>query len=174
MMTLGAFTGYFRNRGKGQASEKNITYPYNDYSAHFVLGVIYSQNKEVSDERKSFSLDEIEKIVSVIYDFDFFVQPKYRIATSSPGSGNTKNIGSCTKIEQLKNGTGPFHELGVEVFDDYWTYYLTEDMARKDVQHRPYTNLVSYLEYKNRFLDRIDLSPEAIEKISQEEVVENE
>lgn len=27
MMTLGAFTGYFRNRDGSQASEKNITYP---------------------------------------------------------------------------------------------------------------------------------------------------
>jgi hypothetical protein len=40
MMTLGAFTGYFRNRDGSQASEKNITYPYSDYSGHFVLGVI--------------------------------------------------------------------------------------------------------------------------------------
>ncbi|MCL1856567.1 MAG: restriction endonuclease, partial [Kiritimatiellaeota bacterium] len=37
--TLGAFTGYFRNR----ASTKNITLPYNTYQCHFVLGVIYSQ-----------------------------------------------------------------------------------------------------------------------------------
>jgi len=37
-MTLGAFTGYFRNR----ASRKNITFPYQDYVGHFVLGVIYS------------------------------------------------------------------------------------------------------------------------------------
>ena len=33
-MTLGAFTGYFRNR----QSTKNITFPYNEYIAHFVLG----------------------------------------------------------------------------------------------------------------------------------------
>ena len=32
-MTLGAFTGYFRNR----ASTKNATYPYGQYAGHFVL-----------------------------------------------------------------------------------------------------------------------------------------
>ncbi len=45
-MTLGAFTGYFRNRD----SVKNTTYPYRDYSAHFVLGVLYSQVEEKPDE----------------------------------------------------------------------------------------------------------------------------
>lgn len=169
MMTLGAFTGYFRNRDGSQASEKNITYPYNDYSGHFVLGVIYSQNKDASDERKSFSLSELGSISSVIYDFDFFVQPKYRIATGSPGSGNTKNIGSCTNIQQLKSGSGPFHALGEDVFDDYWMYYLTEDMAKKEDVARPYNNLSSYLEYKNRFMDRIDLSPSALAKLAEEE-----
>lgn len=169
MMTLGAFTGYFRNRDGSQASEKNITYPYSDYSGHFVLGVIYSQNKDASDERKSFSIAELKTISSVIYDFDFFVQPKFRIAIGSPGSGNTKNIGSCTNIQQLKTGSGPFRALCEDVFDDYWMYYLTEDMAKKEDVSRPYNNLSSYLEYKNRFMDRIDLSPEAMAKLAEDE-----
>src|SRR2546430_507641 len=36
-MTLGAFTGYFRQR----TSKKNTTFPYSEYAGHFVLGVIY-------------------------------------------------------------------------------------------------------------------------------------
>jgi len=39
-MTLGAFTGYFRNR----TSKKNTLYPYSEYSNHYVLGVIYSRS----------------------------------------------------------------------------------------------------------------------------------
>ncbi|MHB8212019.1 MAG: type II restriction endonuclease [Acidithiobacillus sp.] len=174
MMTLGAFTGYFRNRQEGENSGKNITYPYNDYSGHFVFGIIYTQNKEASDEIKSFTLDELNTIPSVIHDFDFFVQPKYKIATSTPGSGNTKNIGSCTKIKQLKEGTGPFHKLGVEVFDDYWMFYLTEDMAKKDETERPYTNIITYLQYKKRFLAQIDLTPEAIAELTKEEEVDHD
>jgi len=47
-MTLGAFTGYFRDR----KSTKNISFPYNEYIGHFVLGVIYSKADNVLDERE--------------------------------------------------------------------------------------------------------------------------
>jgi hypothetical protein len=124
-MTLGAFTGYFRDR----KSQKNITFPYADYLGHFVLGIIYSRDETVVDERKVYQLAEINNITSVIRDFDFFVQEKYRIASDQPGSGNTKNIGSSKTISELKNGTGMFADLGESVFDDYWMYYLTKEMA---------------------------------------------
>jgi hypothetical protein len=50
--TLGAFTGYFRQR----QSNKNITFPYEQYGAHFVLGVIYSRREDAVDERRIHSL----------------------------------------------------------------------------------------------------------------------
>ena len=150
-MTLGAFTGYFRKRD----SNKNTLYPYGQYSGHFVLGVIYSKCLDAIDERKIFTLEDLESIPSVIKDFQFFVQPKYRLASSRPGSGNTKNIGSVIKIAQLVNGTGPFEKLGQEVYDDYWMFYLTGDMARASDITRPYTNLKSYLAYKERGVDTL-------------------
>jgi len=144
-MTLGCFTGYFRER----QSTKNITFPYGSYAGHYVLGVIYSQAECELDERRRHRLEELESIPSVITDFQFFVQEKYRIATDRPGSGNTKNIGSVTDIDSLVNGKGPFAELGEEVFDDYWMYYLTQDMAlAADMPNRPYTNLRTYLTYR--------------------------
>src|SRR5262249_12343387 len=145
-MTLGAFTGYFRNRD----SNKNTLYPYQEYSGHFVLGVIYSKCDEVADERLRFKIDDLRKIPSVIRDFQFFAQPKYRLASSRPGSGNTKNIGSVTSIEDLVNGKGSFAELGEDVYDDYWMFYLTKDMARELNIPRPYTNLKTYVQYKKR------------------------
>ena len=132
-MTLGAFTGYFRNRD----SSKNTLYPYSQYSAHFVLGVIYTKCDDVADERKQFSLGDLAKIPSVIKDFQFFAQPKFRIATARPGSGNTKNIGSADKIATLVGGSGPFASLGEEVYDDYWMFYLTRDMAEAAGLKRP-------------------------------------
>lgn len=45
-MTLGAFTGYFRDR----TSTKNATFPYGEYSGHFVLGVIYSRANQRANE----------------------------------------------------------------------------------------------------------------------------
>ncbi len=146
-MTLGAFTGYFRTR----TSSKNTKFPYGEYNGHYVLGVIYSKGElKEQDERKVYSLGDLDRIVSVIKDFTFFVQPKWRIASARPGSGNTKNIGSVTRIEQLLSGIGPFAELGEAVYDDYWMYYLTVDMADKLEMPRPYTNLQTYAEYKSR------------------------
>jgi len=163
-MTLGAFTGYFRNRD----STKNTTYPYNQYSGHFVLGVIYSKNLDAADERKHFILDDLDRIPSVIRDFQFFAQPKYRIASSRPGSGNTKNIGSVTKIDQLINGNGPFAMLGEEVYDDYWMYYLTTDMARSLEVVRPYIDLKSYSAYKQRGSETLQKFQNQIEQLPEE------
>lgn len=98
-MTLGAFIGYFRE----QNSAKNITFPYKEYSGHFVLGVIYTRVEVRPDEFKTHSIDELEQIPSVVRDLLFFVQPKYRIAIERPGSGNTKNIGAINKISVLVN-----------------------------------------------------------------------
>jgi hypothetical protein len=145
-MTLGAFTGYFRDR----KSTKNITFPYNDYVGHFVLGIIYTRADDVADERKIYGLNDLQNITSVVKDFEFFVQDKYKIAIDRPGSGNTKNIGGVTNIEQLKNGNGPFAQLGEDVFDDYWMYYLTKDMAQAAELPNPlYANLKQYKEFKN-------------------------
>jgi hypothetical protein len=145
-MTLGAFTGYFRDR----KSAKNITFPYEEYAGHFVLGIIYTRADGTVDERKIYGLSDLQNITSVVKDFDFFVQEKYRIAIDRPGSGNTKNIGGVTNIEQLLTGDGPFAKLGEDVFDDYWMYYLTKDMAQAAELPKPlYTNLKQYREFKN-------------------------
>lgn len=164
-MTLGAFTGYFRKRD----SNKNILFPYSQYAGHFVLGVIYSKCDEVADERKQFTLVDLPKIPPVVKNFQFFAQPKHRIASSRPGSGNTKNIGSVTKIEQLVNGTGPFAALGEEVYDDYWMFYLTRDMAQTLSLERPYTNLKSYLDYKKRGADTLRAHEKEIASLAEDE-----
>lgn len=164
-MTLGAFTGYFRQR----ESNKNTLYPYSHYSGHFVLGVIYTKCDEVADERLQFALDDLEKIPSVIREFQFFAQPKYRIASSRPGSGNTKNIGSIVKIAQLIEGVGPFATLGEEVYDDYWMFYLTRDMAQALKVTRPYANLKSYADYKERGTDVLRQHKKEIAQLGEED-----
>lgn len=171
-MTLGAFTGYFRNR----KSTKNTTFPYEDYQSHLVLGVIYSQVLASANEKAIYSLEEIDAIHSVIRDFQFFVQPKYKIASASPGSGNTKNIGAINNLERLINGQGVFAELGEEVYDDYWSYYLTNDMAKALEIQRPYTNLKTYLEYKNKGINILNEHKDEILNLEEEtnENIDNE
>ena len=143
-MTLGAFTGYFRNRN----STKNIMFPYNEYAGHFVLGLIYSRCDGIN-EGEIHQLDDLQNIQSVAKDFVFFAQEKYKIAIDRPGSGNTKNIGGVTKIEDLINGNGLFSTLGESVFDDYWMYYLTSDMANAAQLPAPYyKNIEEYRTFK--------------------------
>ncbi len=144
-MTLGAFTGYFRDR----KSLKNITHPYDNYKAHVVLGVIYDTVPNI-DERKTYTLGNLHEIVSVISNFQFFVQEKWKIAIDRPGSGNTKNIGSVNNIKDLLNGNGTFANLGEDVFNDYWMYYLTADMAKKAELPKPYyKNIAEYKQFKH-------------------------
>ena len=145
-MTLGAFTGYFRDR----KSNKNITYPYDNYKAHIILGIIYDTLDKKNNERNIYTLDQLSTIKSVVSNFQFFVQEKWKIAIDRPGSGNTKNIGSVTKISELVNGKGKFSSLGKDVFDDYWKFYLTNDMAKAvELKQPPYKNLEEYKRYKN-------------------------
>jgi len=144
-MTLGAFTGYFRNR----RSNKNVTFPYADYQEHYVLGAIYTKCERKPDEMRVFSLRDLENIASVARDIVFFAQPKWKIASTRPGSGNTKNIGAVTETEALIKGSGPSASLGRDVFDDYWMYYLTKDMARAAELPGPlYNDLKSYLKHR--------------------------
>ena len=205
-MTLGAFTGYFRNR----ESNKNTLYPYGEYHKHYVFGIIYSrtdisniedyfvtlkikltiklkkiiieyinentienwnkitnkisqdieindENKKVVDsylinETKTYNLKNFTEIQSVVKDFDFFIQEKWKIALDRPGSGNTKNIGSEVEIAKLKFGNGLFKrnfgENGKKVFDDYWINYETKDMAKAIGQDTPrFNNIKTYLEW---------------------------
>ncbi len=144
-LTLGAFTGYFRQR----SSPKNTTFPYEQYARHFVLGVIYSRSEDAVDERRIYPLDELQNIVSVVRDFTFLLQEKWRIASDQPGSGNTKNIGSVRQISALVEGAGPFQTHGEAVFDDYWMNYLTADMARAIESDIPYRNLDEYFKWRN-------------------------
>jgi len=138
--TLGAFTGYFRQR----KSTKNITFPYETYQMHLVLGVIYSRPEAQIDEKRVYKLDELESIVSAAGQFTFLLQEKWRIASDQTGSGNTKNIGSVRDISALVEGKGTFADYSEKVFDDYWMNFLTSDMARAIDSVVPYHNLSQY------------------------------
>lgn len=144
-MTLGAFTGYFRLR----TSTKNVTLPYGQYESHVVFGVIYTRALEALPEEVLFTVDDLATMPSAISRLQFFAQPKYAIAKDLPGSGNTKNIGAITNIDDVINGRGPFAALGEDTFDKYWMNYLTRDMARGlDLAKPPYFNLATYKLYR--------------------------
>lgn len=130
--------------------QKNITFPYEQYNAHFVLGIIYSRSEDNIDEERIYPFENLQDIVSVVKDFTFLFQEKWRIAGERPGSGNTKNIGSIKSIKGLIEGKGPFSSHGEEIFDDYWMSYLTEDMAKAIDSNIPFRNLKEYWQWRNR------------------------
>ncbi|MCL1827183.1 MAG: EcoRV family type II restriction endonuclease [Candidatus Cloacimonetes bacterium] len=118
--TLGSHGEYFSNR----ESRKNIQFPYDSYIAHLCLGIIYSRNTSDNyNELKIYTLKDLPNIPSVINNFIFFVSEKWRIASDKGGSGNTANIGSIKKIEDIIKGNGVFAKAGEDIFDDYWVNY---------------------------------------------------
>jgi hypothetical protein len=85
-------------------------------------------------------------------DVLFLLHEKWRIAGDRPGSGNTKNIGSIRDIQALLEGKGVFAPHGLDVFDNYWMHYMTEDMARAIDSVVPYHNLDQYLAWRQRLI----------------------
>lgn len=139
--TLGSHGEYFVNR----TSSKNIQFPYSQYQAHFCLGIIYSRH--IVDETRTYRFEELRSISSVIKDFEFFVAEKWKIASDKSGSGNTANIGSINRIDDIVSGRGMFSDLGEEWFDDYWMNYgkitVTDD-GGKTKQIRNLKDFVTY------------------------------
>ncbi len=167
--TLGSHGGYFKEREK----DKNIQFPYNQYTGHFCLGIIYTrtdmtddlaeteifQVQELQDdyetpnrkvgEREVTTVKNLKSITSVIKDFDFFASEKWKIASDKQGSGNTANIGSIVDIADLKSGNGIFSQLGEEWFDEYWINYGSATML-KEGKIIKITTLKDFLEFKGR------------------------
>ncbi len=162
--TLGSHGTYFVHRD----NSKNIQFPYNQYSGHFVLGVIYTrvdfndekdgkiyradELNETSDKkvkkvgaREVTEVKNLKSIVSVIRDFDFFAVEKWKIASDSQGSYNTANIGCVIDLEDLKKENGTFSKLGEAWFDEYWQNYGNVKYKGKTV-----TNLKDYLAFKGK------------------------
>ena len=143
--TLGSHGEYFINR----ESSKNIQFPYKDYLGHFCLGIIYSR-AEVRDidETKTYELSRLRSVTSVIKDFEFFVAEKWRIASDKRGSGNTANIGSIAKIDDILQGNGMFSRLGEDWFDDYWMNYGKITVTTQEGKTKKVTSLSEFVNYR--------------------------
>lgn len=155
--TLGSHGEYFINRD----SNKNIQYPYNQYSGHFCLGIIYSRSDiSKNEETKVYGVNEVDKIPAVIRSFVFFAEEKWKIASDIGGSGNTANIGSIRNINDILNGNGVFSKAGEEYFDKYWMNYGKMIIQDSDGDNKPLSSFAEYLSAVN--LPRELNNPKAI------------
>lgn len=142
--TLGSHGEYFTDRN----SKKNIQYPYSEYSGHFCFGIIYTRTKNLLDETKKYTVEEIKKIPSVIKNFIFFAQEKWKIASDKSGSGNTANIGSIKKIDNIIHGNGVFANAGEKLFDDYWVNFGKIEVKGKNGNYKKLSSFEEFLEYR--------------------------
>lgn len=143
--TLGSHGKYFVDR----TSTKNIQYPYSEYLGHYCLGIIYSRAIiDKYEEMKIYSVDNVEIIPAVISNFTFFAEEKWKIASDKGGSGNTANIGSIQKIEDILNGNGVFAKAGEEIFDDYWANFGKLMIPDGKGHFKKLSSLSEFLSYK--------------------------
>lgn len=132
--TLGSYRSFMRN------GTKNIEFPYNEYEKHYVIGFVYTRNEKATEGQMHY-IQDIRHLEVPYKDVEVFVQEKYKIAGEKPGSGNTENIGSykTNNMEYLINGEGPFSDLGVEVYEEYWAGYPKYRTSEKE-----YTSIEEY------------------------------
>lgn len=143
--TLGSHGEYFIDR----TSTKNIQYPYDEYSGHFCLGIIYSRNVlDKQEELKIYNINEVDKIPAVIKNFLFFAEEKWKIASDKGGSGNTANIGSIQKISDILEGNGVFAKAGEDIFDDYWSNFGKIEILDKNKKRKKLSSFEEYLTYR--------------------------
>ncbi len=162
--TLGSHGEYFVNR----SSAKNIQFPYKDYLGHFCLGIIYTRTaSEDIDETRIYNIKNLTAITSVIKDFQFFVCEKWEIAGDQGGSGNTANIGSINKIEDIINCNGMFKNLGEKWFDDYWMNYGKITIKGEGGKEQKIRSLKDYLIYRGK-------DPQLVNQRASKKIKKNE
>jgi hypothetical protein len=153
--TLGSHGEYFRKR----TSSKNIQYPYSDYQAHICLGILYSRvSSSDIDETEILKLSNLDSITSVITNFQFFAEEKWKISSDKGGSGNTANIGSIDNIEDILSGNGVFKNLGEKIFDEYWINQgvLQVPNPKNPKEFKKLTKLSEFLLFKNKDVNLIN------------------
>lgn len=143
--TLGSHGKYFEDR----TSTKNIQFPYGEYAGHFCLGIIYNRAEDATiDETKPHCIDELHSITSVISNIQFFVAEKWKIAGDKGGSGNTANIGSIQRIDDILAGAGMFSKLGEAWFDDYWMNFGKITIKVQSGETKKITSLEDFVRYR--------------------------
>ena len=138
--TLGSHTSYITL----DKENKNIVYPYSDYTKHWIIGFVY-QRQESKRPRVAgvYSIDELHQIGVPFDNVSVFMQEKWKIANDKAGSGNTANIGSLKgTLSDFEKGRGVFNSEGE--FLEYWRGYERTRAGRDD----SYSNIKEFRQIK--------------------------
>lgn len=120
VFTLGSYKSFIRN------NTKNILFPYDTYTDHWVLGFIYSRNSAFEE----YNLSNIPNVGDIKCPYDLkniFIRDKSEIVGLRAGSGNTANIGSIklnapTDFDTVKGPFTFFRDVK-GACDHYWCGY---------------------------------------------------
>ena len=159
--TLGTFNGYFKNRSSRiccniqKGKERKKLY-YSDFDEHYLLCYIYE--RQVGAEINSNQFNSMEDLIEKLKSFSIPIaikhiifKPKWKVASTISGSGNTANIGSINTINQLLKNQSKFSSK--QEFNEYWRYYFNHILALRRIRkvHKefvpPYTNFSEYKEW---------------------------
>jgi hypothetical protein len=100
--TIGSFAGYFLYPEKKMPGCK---FPYGEFDEHWIIGFIYTWKPDADS-------------LHMVSDVEVIVQPKWKIASKSTGTGTTFAISSIKDIDKLKNGEGEFKSE--KEFEAFW------------------------------------------------------
>jgi hypothetical protein len=100
--TIGSFAGYFMHPKEKMPGCK---FPYGEFDEHWIIGFIYTWNPDADS-------------LHMVSDVETIVQPKWKIASKSTGTGTTFAIGSIKDIGNLRRGKGIFKNK--DEFENYW------------------------------------------------------
>lgn len=150
--TGGSFTSYMRN------GTKNINGKYSDYDKHYIIGILYTRERNPSIGKTT--LSELSSIVPAYKDPEVFIQEKYRICGDKKGSGNTDNIGTikAKSVETFAYGAGPFAFMGSDAFHEYWTNHprYKDSKSLKDSLYSDISGYLKWLENVKKDKTRAD------------------
>lgn len=135
--TLGGYNSFLRN------NRKNILYPYDSYTDHWVLGFVYKQSAPFME----YDLDNLPPRGQIPCPYEVqavFIREKHELCGLRAGSGNTKNIGSfiATDVQQFVDSSGPFASFrdGKSACDLYWANYekyVSQIYSEDDLIYHP-------------------------------------
>ena len=119
VFTLGSFASYMRD------GKKNISFPYDQYAKHYVIGFVYTRNDNAS-EGQMFDIKDLGKLPVPYKDVEVFVQEKnikYQVISQEVEIQKISVLFKTNRMEYLVNGEGPFSGLGIDIYEDYWAGY---------------------------------------------------
>lgn len=84
----------------------------------------------------------------MILNIQFLWLKSGKLQETKGGSGNTANIGSIQRIEDILSGNGMFAKLGEEWFDDYWMNFSKITTKTKSGELKKITSLEDFVRYR--------------------------